>query len=563
MSDAEGSSPEPTGLRHRRSLEGLTAFVMYAAASVLIWGIPVIGHLSSRYVAMARNGDVDQGRWFLGWTPWALAHGQSPLYTPYLFAPNGIDLSWSAFVPGPAIVAWPVTAGFGTLVSYNLWMLLAPALAALAAYLVCRRVTDRFWPSVAGGYLFGFSVYVAGQIAGGHLNLVLIFPVPLAVYLAIRHVEGSLGRWVFLGLLMVTLLGMFSISTEVFATCAFFGAIAFALAWVVAGSDRPRIARTALLTLAAYAIAGLLVLPYVAPALRNQPPNLVRSRTAADLLGFVVPRDQTLIGGTAMASVTDRFTDPVRADGSYLGIAGIAVLVGFAITERRRRSTWGLLAFVAIVMILSLGAVLTIRGRPSITLPFSILTHVPLIKNAHADRFTAYAALALGTIAAIWVARARGRAVWIRWPIVVVTALMLLPSVRTPPWHFEDRTPAFFSSGAYASSLRPDEIVAVIAYGKGESMSWQATTDFAFRLPWAYIGIGSLASQGESTGADLTAKNRTTFPSVDGFRRSLAEHDVTAVVIDDAALPTFEGLVRAAGLARVYQGEGVSVWRFR
>ena len=562
MSDAQESSPEPTGLRHRRSLQGFCVFAMYLGASVVIWGIPVVGHLGSRYVAMARNGDVDQGRWFLGWTPWALAHAQSPLHTPFLFAPNGIDLSWSAFVPGPAIVAWPVTAAFGTLVSYNVWMLVAPALAAWGAYLVCRRITDRLWPSVAGGYLFGFSVYVAWQIADGHLNLVLIFPVPLAVYLVIRRVEGSLGRWAFLALLTLTLLGLFSVSTEVFATCAFFGAIAFVIAWLLAGRDRDRVARVALLTLGAYAITGLLVIPYVAPALSTQPPNLVRPRAAADLLGFVVPRDQTLIGGTAMASTMDRFTAPVRADGSYLGIAGLAVLVGFAVTERRRRSTWGLLAFVAIAMVLSLGAVLTIGGRSSISLPFSVLTHLPLIRNAHADRFTAYTGLALGVIAAIWVARAHGRTAWIRWAIVIVAALTLVPSVRTPPWHFDDRTPAFFASGTYAGYLQPNEIVAVIAYTKGESMSWQATTDFAFRLPWAYIGIGSLASQGESTGEDLVAKNRTTLPSVDGFQRSLADHDVTAVVIDDAALPTFEGLVTSAGLMPVYRGEGVSLWRF-
>ena len=29
------------------------------------------------------------------------------------------------------------------------------------------------------------------------------------------------------------------------------------------------------------------------------------------------------------------------------------------------------------------------------------------------------------------------------------------------------------------------------------------------------------------------------------------------------ALPTFEDLVRSAGLSPVYRGEGVSVWRFR
>jgi hypothetical protein len=562
MSDAEESSPAPNGLRHRRSVAGLAAFMMYLAGSIAIWGIPEIAHLGSRYVAIARNGDVDVYRWFLGWTPWAIAHGQSPLHTSYVFAPNGIDLTWTTFVPGPAIVSWPITALFGTLVSYNVWMLLAPALAAWAAYLLCRRITDRFWAAIAGGYLFGFSVYVAGQMASGHPNLILIFPVPLAVYLVVRRVQGSLGRSAFAATLTVTLLGLFSISTELFATTAFFGMIAFLIAWIVAGVDRGTIARTALSTLGAYAITGLIVLPYVAPALRSQPPNLVRSRAAADLLGFVIPRDQTLIGGTAMASISERFTIPVRADGSYLGIAGIAVLVGFAISDRRRRSTWGLLAFVAVAALLSLGSVLNIRGQPSITLPFSILTHEPLIKNVHADLFTMYAALGTAVIATIWLAGARGRAVWIRWPIVIAMAVMLLPSVRTPPWHFEDRTPVFFSSGTYARYLQPDEIVAVIAYGKGESMSWQATSDFAFRLPWGYVGIASLASQGESTGADLTAKNRTRLPSVDGFARSLSEHDVTAVVIDDAALPTFGDLVRSAGLVPVYRGEGVSVWRF-
>jgi hypothetical protein len=562
MSDAEDSSPEPTGLRHRRSLHGLVAFAMYLAASVAIWGMPVIGHLGSRYLAMQRNGDVDVYRWFLAWTPWAIAHGHSPLHTAYVFAPNGIDLTWTTFVPGPAIVVSPITALFGTLVSFNVTMLLAPALAGWAAYLACRRITGRFWPSVAGGYLFGFSTYIGGQMMGGHPNLILIFPVPLAAYVVIRDAEGSLNTWASVGLLTLTLLGLFFTSMEVFATTAFFGAVAFVIAWILGGPDRRTVMRTATHVVGAYAIIGLFLVPYLGPALDTEPSNLVRTGASADLLGIVVPRDQALIGGTTMASISGRFTDEVRADGSYLGLAGVAVLVGFAITERRRRSTWGLIAFVLIAVVLSLGPILRVAGQPSITMPFSVLTHLPLIKNAHADRFTMYVALSTALIAAIWLARAEGRAVWLRWPIVGLTAVMLLPSVRTPPWHFEDRTPMFFSSGTYARYLQPDEIVAVIAYGKGESMSWQATSDFAYRLPWGYLGISSLASQGESTGEDLTAKNRTTLPSVEAFRQSLADHDVTAVVIDDAALPTFEDLVRSAGLVEVDAEGGVSVWRF-
>ncbi len=563
--DPEPSSPERAGSpgpRHARALTAFGAFLMYLAASVLIWGIPVVGHLQSRYVAIGRVADPDYFRWALGWTPWALAHGHSPFHTGHVFAPEGIDLTWSTLIPGPAAVMWPITRTFGTLASYNVLMLAAPALAAWGAFLVCRRVTDRFWPSVVGGYLFGFSSYMAAGMSS-HPNLVLIFPAPLAVYLVIRRVEGSLGAWAFVGLLALTLLGLFSISPELFATTTLFGGIAFVAAWLAADGGRGAIVRAAASTAAALAIVAALVLvPYVLPALGTTPSNLERSGASADLLGFVIPRDQTLVGGVWLRSVSDPFTARVTGDGSYLGIAGLAIVVGFAITERRRRSTWALVAFVVAGMVLSLGSVLRIRGVPSVPMPHALLAHLPLIEHAAPDRFPAYVSLAVGVIAAIWLARAHGKSVWARWSLVVVTAVMLLPSIRTPPWHFTDRTPTFFSSGASSTVLRPDEIVAVIAEGRGENMSWQASAGFTFRMPWGYVGIAALAPQGESTGEDLFAKEGRAIPAPRSFARALARHQVTAVVLADAALPAYEAVVRSVGLEDVYRGEGVSVWRF-
>src|SRR4029450_721280 len=118
MSDGpEPSSPERAGsrgTRHARALTGFGAFLMYLAASVLIWGIPVVAHLRSRYVAIGRVADPDYFRWALGWTPWALAHGHSPFHTGQVFAPEGIDLTWSTLIPGPAAVMWPITRTCGT-----------------------------------------------------------------------------------------------------------------------------------------------------------------------------------------------------------------------------------------------------------------------------------------------------------------------------------------------------------------------------------------------------------------------------------------------------------------
>ena len=84
-----------------------------------------------------------------------------------------------------------------------------------------------------GGFLFGFSTYI-NQHMRAQLNLVLIFFVPLAVYLVIRRVESSIGRIVFVVLLALVLAGQFSTSTEVFATMTLFGALAYVGALLVA-----------------------------------------------------------------------------------------------------------------------------------------------------------------------------------------------------------------------------------------------------------------------------------------------------------------------------------------
>lgn len=63
---------------------------------------------------------------------------------------------------------------------------MAPTLSAWAAYMLCRRVTGGFWPSLAGGYVFGFSSYELG-----HLNLSLVFIPPLIGYLLVLRLEKA------------------------------------------------------------------------------------------------------------------------------------------------------------------------------------------------------------------------------------------------------------------------------------------------------------------------------------------------------------------------------------
>jgi hypothetical protein len=547
----------------RPALRAAAAFLLYLSTTILLWGIPVVGHLSTRYLANGR-GDVDLYRWSLAWVPWAVAHGHTPLFTDKVFAPGGVDLTWSTIIPGPALVAWPVTRLFGTLASHNVLKLLAPALAAWGAYLVCNRLTRAFWPSLVSGYLFGFSAYMVGQMQS-HLNLVLVFPIPIAVYLVIRKVEGSMGWITFTALMALTLLGLFSISTEVFATAAVFGAVAFVLAVIAAGKDRMRIVSAALLTGAAYGIvAALLFFPYLLPAVRNSPGQSIRpvDTTAADALGFLIPRHDMLIGGARMSSISHAFTAKVIEDGSYIGIALILAIVGFAITERRRRGTWALIAFIAVGALLSLGSVLHVDGRPMFHLPGTLLANAPLIKHATAQRMPVYTSLAVAVLAGIWLARADDRTRWVRWGIVVVGAVMLLPQLRNPSWYVPDRTPAFFADGTYASVLNPDENVFLITETNGEEMLWQGTADFSFRMPEGYVGPMPTPYARQRMSRGLAVEDGQPFvPSVTEFSQWLAEKGVTAVVLGDLARPKFEGLLQHTGFRSVYEGGGVSVWR--
>ena len=61
----------------------------------------------------------------------------------------------------------------------------------MTAFLLCRELTRNGTRPLAGGYLFGFSSYMLGQTLN-HVNLALVFLLPLAVLLAVRHARGEI-----------------------------------------------------------------------------------------------------------------------------------------------------------------------------------------------------------------------------------------------------------------------------------------------------------------------------------------------------------------------------------
>ena len=542
---------------------GFLAFALFGLASIVIFALPVITDLGHRCVGSCLS-DTYLYVWSFEWMHHAVSNGMDPFFTPLVYAPQGLDLAWVTTLPGPALLMLPVTSRFGALVSVNLLMIAAPALAGWAMYLVCVRLTARFWPSIAGGALFAFSPYI-GQHMRAHLNLVLIFFVPLAAYLVIRRVDLSMGRVRFTILLALVLAGQLSSSLELFATLTFFGGIAYLGALVLAPKMvRIRLAWTIPLLIVSYAGAALITLPIVRNVLSQPEPSSFRIErlNTADLLSFVVPPPPARIGGAAMTSISSRFLASPQDNTAYVTIVLLVIPVLFLIRFRRHAWAWGLVASMLLVAALSLGSQLHIGGQPfDVPMPQSIMDHLPFIQHALPERFPAYLYLALGVITAIWLAQASGIRAWWRYALVALgLALMTLNLSWEPNYHGVYPVPPFISEGDFHRYLAPDENVLVVPRILGGDLGLQAAAEMQFRLARAYVGPVHPVGHAQVGLRVMLSVPGELLPAPTALLYFLTERDVGAVIVEQPVQPELATLLDGVTGSHGVPVGGVTIW---
>lgn len=541
---------------------GLVAFAIYAALALIIFGRGLALDPARSFIGLTADPSVYM--WFLVWWPHAIANGLNPFVTDLLWAPGGFNLTWTTGIPLAGLAAAPITAGWGPIAAYNLLCLLCPALAAWAAFLLCRRITARFWASLAGGYIFGFSAYMLAEIRA-HLLLILIFPVPLAVLLVLRRLNDEIRGATFVALMALTLAGSFMLSLEMFATLTFFGAIALALA-VALGTEELRRRLYALIPHLAlsYLIVMLLASPYLyyffQPGFSRSPVNSPGGYSA-DLLNFIVPTPANALGTLAiLAHISRRFAGAVVETGACFGLPLIAIAMVFVRTHRAEMSARLLGWFAAIGALASLGPRLHVGGLELFGLPWKLPMHLPLINNALPGRFPLYVFLALGIIAAQWLADdATGRGAKIAG--VAALAIFLAPNPSARFWIAPVDLPAFFTAGNYRQYLAPGETVVILPFGAGgPSMLWQAETRMYFRMAGGWTSI--MPREYESWPAVNALMYRSSIPGfTDQLKAFLAQHDATAIIIADHEQRLWDPMMAPLGLAPIATG-GVELYRF-
>jgi len=464
--------------------------------SVGFFGARVLAHPGRLYVG-GLTTDPQVFIWSLAWWPHAILHLENPLVTKELWVPVGVNLAWTQTAPGLAIALAPLTLAAGPVVAYNTAAILMPALAAWTAFLLCRHATAALWPSLVGGYLFGFSVYVLGGTLA-HVQTTAVFLLPLIALVLLQFFEGELEARQLAIRLGVLLAAQALLETEILFTTALAIAAALALVAIFIPDRRPRLVSLAVPLAGAFALAGVLISPLlyyvVAGASAGNPPD--NSAFVGDALNFVVPTRVLALGWWA-----DRLGHHLPANdaerGTYIGVPALVIVFLFARMRRRTGSGRFLLAAFAVPVIATLGSWLTFDGRRLVSLPWVHLSPLPLFEDLMPVRFSLYTALVTAVIVAIWLAATVAGA-WARIALPVLAALALAPNISLAEWAGpRARTlfaaspptiPALFTGGGYRDCLRENEVVLALPFGaRGNSLIWQAKSGFWFRLAGGYI----------------------------------------------------------------------------
>lgn len=468
----------------------LNIALLYLFLSVLFFARGLIGHTSTYFIG--RDTDPPQTMWFFNWWRFSLSHRLNPFFTDFVWAPLGVNLAWTAIVPLLAWISVPLQLTVGEPATYNLIVILALPLAAFSAFLLCQRVTGAFWPSVLGGYIFGFSPYMLGQ-ALEHLVLIAVFPVPLIVLLAMKRLEGEISSRRFATLLAALLVIQFLCFPEIFATVTIVGGFAFLLTLALFDGDL----RARLLTLippaaAGYVIAGAVLSPYLYYLLfRGFPHDSIwkPDNYSADLLAFLVPTETVMVGTTRAAATLSRtFQGHISENGAYLGVA-IVVFV-----ELFRRRYWRepvgkfLTTLLVVLAIAAMGPSLHIAGKPGIWLPWAIVGRLPILSIALPLRFMMYAFLVVAVMVSMWFSASSARPLT-KWIAAAFILVSLAPNPHASFWASRLEIPAFFTEQTYATELQPREIILPLPWGqKGNSMYWQLQSGMYFRMAGGYTG---------------------------------------------------------------------------
>lgn len=545
----------------------LVAAGAYALLAFLYFGLGLLIEPGHQYVGVFDDPQIPI--WSFAWWLHALVHGENPFVTHDVWAPAGLNLAWVNTVPALSVAFVPLTALLGPVASYDIAAVALPAAAAWTAFLLCRRLTGRFWPSLFGGYLFGFSAYELGHVLG-QPQLTAVFALPLIALVVVQNLEGELTGRAFVTRLGLLVALQIYLSSELALTATLALALSLVLGLLLAPRSRATLRRLLGPIVLGYAAGAVLAAPVLYFSLTDlrvsgfTPPEAY----TADLLNLVLPTHLEAVGAGWAHSIARHFPGNSTEQGSFVGVPMLAIVVLYARRWWHTARGRFLLAAFVVATYLSLGPELSVGGHNVVPLP-NVLGHqtisvgghtkfLPLLDNILPVRFALYAALAIAVIGALWTATARGAA---RWLLPALTVLLLVPNPGAGVWATTYSVPPLFTQARYRPCLAtPGNVLPEPVGMGGQAMLWQAEADFRFRLAGGRLQTSPPSSFQHPPGIAQIAVGYPPVRNQASLLRAYARaKDVTLAIVDKRWAATWAPAL--SKLASAEDAGGVLLYR--
>jgi len=375
------------------------------------------------------GGDIDD--YINPWVDWWTYHvlttpDESLYYTDYLFYPDGVSLVFHSFSHVNTAISLALQPWVGQPAAYNVTILLAYLLSAFGMYLLVEYLTASTVAGIVSGIVFAFNPYHIFRSI--HPVLVSAQWMPLSLLFLIRWLREREWRHVVLAALFFLLnaltswhlMTLFSLWLVVFAVYYL----------ILENSERRSSFWQRVGGLAVFAlVAGLLVLPFLWPLLREQltvsrsymPAALEKGRPM-DLRNLVLPP----------------WIEPVKWAG-YLGLVTVLLAGIGAWKGRREARMW--CGSAVLFLLIAIGPYPQVHGETieTITLPWSSL-FIPLLRNTLRFQLLVMFGLAGAagygwTVVQNWLAR-------FRWGALGGIVALVLLVLDYSHWPFPMVTPA-------------------------------------------------------------------------------------------------------------------------
>jgi len=341
--------------------------------------LPVSIDLSKTYLG---GGEVVFWSNYFWWFDYALTNSLNPLHHSFIFYPLGLDMVDSIL---PPLLFVPITHFFGSVVSYNLYVLSTFVLAGYGMFLLANYLLKDPHAAFMAGMVFAFFPFHYGA-SFGHIHTLSIMWIPFFVLFFHKMYEepGSLNILLASLFFAMNALTSWTIAVMLAIFCLLY--VGYRIKDTLSKEFLPKLSVFTLISLA-------LISPGLYLILKNMLTNEHMFKSlgsfitySADALGFIVPSPIHPVLGGFSNQIYSNFTGNYSENIVFIGYTVLLLAIIGARSLIKSKPGRFILICTGVFLALSLGPVLHIFGiwqftdyNLTIMLPGIITKYIPFL----------------------------------------------------------------------------------------------------------------------------------------------------------------------------------------